>query len=67
MTPATVANMRKYREVPGVLAYSPTTGEEYSANPGDYWDHELDSPLTDSNGAAMILVTRRVVYQDVTS
>lgn len=61
--PATVANMRQHSGVPGLIAYSPVTGEECSANPGDYWHLPEDEPLIDSNGAAMVLarITRQVV------
>lgn len=64
MTPASIANMRRYYS-PGVLAYSPATGEEYSANPSDYWDAGSTYVLTDANGDAMQLVTRHTVYVDV--
>ena len=57
---ATVANMRKVQDT-GAIAYSPTTGEEYSANPADYWDMNDDTSLKDETGEPMILV-RRVSY-----
>lgn len=42
--------------VPGLFAYSPNTGERYSASPGDYWDAPLDEPLRDSEGEPIVLV-----------
>jgi hypothetical protein len=68
ITLATVENMRKAESIaPGlrVIAFSPLTGEEYSATPGDYWNHPADEPLRDSEGEPMILVNRRVSYVDV--
>lgn len=50
---------------PGIMAYSPTTGEQYSATPGDYWDMPQDRPLIDANGEPMILVSRRVQFVEV--
>jgi hypothetical protein len=44
---------------PGVFTYSPTTGEQYSASPGDYWNHPDDQPLKDSEGSPMILASER--------
>lgn len=63
---AAIATKRAMRERyrPGVLAYSPATGEEYSANPGDYWAQPDDWTMTDSEGEPMILVTRHTVYRD---
>ena len=46
------------------MAYSPETGEEYSADAGDYWNRPADEPLLDSRGEPMILVFKRVVYID---
>ena len=43
----------------GVFAYSPDTGEECSANPGDYWYMSNGDILEDGNGNAMILARRR--------
>ena len=57
MTLATPRNMRIH-EGYGVVAYSPATGEEYSATPGDYWNMPDDECLTDSEGNEMILGVR---------
>lgn len=59
---ATVRNMAAHPDVPGKLAYSPTTGEEASADAGDYWwMSDPDEPLRDEDDEPMILV-RRVSY-----
>lgn len=55
---ATIENMREHY-APGVFAYSPLTGESYSANPGDYFWLPEDTPLTDFLGEPMDLVTSR--------
>ena len=55
---ATLSNMEKHYQ-PGVYAYSPYTGEMYSANPRDYF--LMDDPeefLVDGDGNAMLLATR---------
>jgi hypothetical protein len=62
---ATPANMCYYALIPGMIAYSPETGEEYSANANDYSFLALDQPVWDANNEPMILVTRHVVYVDV--
>lgn len=46
------------------IAYSPTTFEEFSASPGDYFMRDPDEPLLDAEGDEMILVTSRVVFSD---
>lgn len=58
-TPATLANMRAVAakdRVGSAVAWSPTTGEQCSANPGDYFAREEGDPLRDSEGNSMILV-----------
>jgi hypothetical protein len=61
MTIASIGNMRakaiaaKPEEVGTLIAFSPLTGEEYSANPGDYWDMQDKEVLLDSEGEPMIL------------
>ena len=55
---ATVENMRAVEDRIGVFAFSPTTSEEYSATPGDYWDAAPDEALLDANGDPMVLVIR---------
>jgi hypothetical protein len=62
---ATLANMRKhYTE--GVIAWSPTTGEEYSADPGDYFMLGDDDMLKDDGGEPMLLVHRVECMVEVT-
>lgn len=54
---ATLENMRRHGG-PGVFVYSPTTGEESSADAEDYfWLPEGES-LTDERGGPMVLVRR---------
>jgi hypothetical protein len=45
------------------VALSPSTGEEYSASSGDYWQHPADEPLRDADGEPMLLVTRHTIYK----
>jgi hypothetical protein len=56
---ATPKNMKAMAVMPGrektAFAYSPTTGERYSANPHDYWNLHDDHALLDGNGEAMVL------------
>ena len=61
---ATVANMEAHADDPTVVAYSPTTGEQCSANPGDYfWMGSDKDVLVDSEGEPMILA-RRVSFME---
>lgn len=46
------------------VAFSPLTGEQYSADPGDYWGRTKDTPLYDSEGEPMLLVYSRTHYYD---
>ena len=77
---ATPANMRKYEQpsrkidtpdgpvtiIPRQpVAYSPETGETYSASAGDYWKLPDDEPLRDYYGDPMILVFETHGYVDV--
>ena len=62
---ATVANMKrilaKHGEkiaVPGIVAYSPVTGETCSASPGDYFFMGDNECLFDSDGVPMVLARR---------
>jgi hypothetical protein len=55
---ATPRNMKRFDDVYGVMAYSRTTGEEYSASSGDYWNRAEDEPLVDESGDPMVLVVR---------
>lgn len=59
---ATVANMRRYENC---LAWSPRTGEEYSATPGDYFYLSEQEPLRDGLGLPMLLVRRRTGFVSV--
>lgn len=61
---ATVENMRKHADRRDVFAYSPLTGERYSAAPGDYF-WAGSEPLTDVNGDAMILATETITIRPV--
>jgi hypothetical protein len=49
------------------VAYSPHTGEEYSASPGDYWQHPPEEPLRDEVGEPMLLVVATSGYVDAMS
>jgi hypothetical protein len=64
-TLASVVNMRAYVNVPGIVAWSSGTGEEYSATAEDYWGLDEEETLTDSEGEPMVLVSRVIVYRDV--
>jgi hypothetical protein len=70
ITLATPANMRdvESRQYPNarrhVFAFSPTSGEEYSATPDDYFAQPDDEPLRDANGEPMILATRQTIILD---
>ena len=79
-TIATIENMKRYhqqsRTIPGddgditilpqqPVAYSPSTGEQYSANPGDYWNAPDGWTMTDADGEPMILVFERHTFEDV--
>ena len=46
------------------VALSPSTGEEYSASAGDYWQHPRGEPLKDADGEPMLLVTRHTIFKD---
>jgi hypothetical protein len=64
-TLATPANMKRFEHVAGMMAYSPTTYEEYSATPDDHWNLPNTQALTDYYGEDMILVVRRSYLTDV--
>ncbi len=64
MTPATVEEMIKHYG-PGVVAWSPETDEEYSANPRDYWADDPLLPLVDSKGNEMFLVRRITTIEPI--
>lgn len=51
---ATVANMEKHQR-PGLIMFSPYTGEEASATPGDYWDVSSSYKFKDRTGRVMRL------------
>ncbi len=77
-TLATPANMRRFaelhpgRDLPGgghvegrrCFAFSPGTGEQFSASAGDYWTQPDDQPLTDSEGEPMVLAVSETRYFD---
>lgn len=44
----------------GEILYNPETGEEYSANAGDYWNLPDDHEFT-----GFILVTKETTYKEV--
>lgn len=71
ITVATLANMEKAYALHGnrVIAYSPFTHEEYSANPGDYFGalHDEKWVMRDETGAAMHLVVKSVSVMDALS
>lgn len=62
---ATIENMRKHY-TDGVFAYSIATGEEYSADPSDYFWAHPGWKMTDDNGNPMYLATRhtQMIYVD---
>jgi hypothetical protein len=62
---ATVRNMRKFEGEPGVFAYSPVTQEKYSATPGDYFWMPCDEPLTDEDGAPLLLAVENVEIREL--
>lgn len=72
LTFATRANMRRAQEKRAetgdfnhrIFCLSATTGEQYSADPGDYWFLMDDQTVTDSNGEPMVLAIREVRYLD---
>jgi hypothetical protein len=59
-TLATMVNMREHYARIGdhLIAVSPFTGEEYSANPSDYWHQADDWTMTDGDGNPMELAVR---------
>ena len=54
---ATIKNMKKYYRS-NIIAWSPITGEQYSANHRDYWAMKDDKCLKDSEGNDMILARK---------
>ena len=62
MVNATLKNMKKYQATLGLLAVSPYTGEEYSANIGDYFWAPRAFNLKDSTGRVMKLA-RKFLYK----
>lgn len=63
--PATIENMRLFAERRNLVAFSYITGEEYSANPNDYWNALPGWTMHDSAGEPMILVVRTLQYLPV--
>lgn len=69
MIEATIDNIKHYSPdngYHGVFAYSEFTGEEFSADPGDYfWVSEPDWVMRDSAGNPMTLVRCITTYVEV--
>lgn len=63
-TVATIENMRRHY-APGVVAYSPKTGEEFSADPRDYPWLPPGEPLMDRIDVPCVLVRFRVQIVNV--
>ena len=59
---ATKANMKKYAGK-GYVAVSLLTGEEYSANPGDYFMQADNWRMKDSQGHGMFLARKTTGYR----
>ena len=64
MLPATLRNMTEHASG-SAFAWSPITGEEYSATPGDYFTMGPNDVLRDSNGDVMYLATRHTSISPV--
>lgn len=63
---ATPANMRKFQDIGyRVFAWSPATNEEFSADPGDYFMLDENTPLFDAEGGECVLVVRISQVLDV--
>lgn len=73
ITIANLANMEKAQRIHAgrrtVVAYSPQTGEEYSADPADYYGtlHTDKWVMRDENNDAMHLVVRITTTYDACS
>lgn len=52
---ATMKTLKKYQGAPGLLMFSPYTGEEYSATIGDYFMAPKTHKFKDSTGHSMRL------------
>jgi len=64
---ATIENMRAHPRTPGTVgltAYSPATGEQYSADPGDYWNASPGWTMRDSEGEPMILGSFTTTFRE---
>jgi hypothetical protein len=66
MMHATLTNMRamqaqgaEYTGPTRLVALNRATGEEYSANPGDYWNLEPDDCLKGARGRKLVLAYRK--------
>lgn len=53
---ATVRNMREFSSQGPLVAWSPTTDEQCSADPRDYWLLDDDDPIVDATGEPMVLM-----------
>jgi hypothetical protein len=60
---ATIKNMRNMAGL-GLIAYSPSTGEEYSADAGDYFWADDNFTLTDQLGNAMLLGSMHAMFEE---
>lgn len=59
---ASIANMKLHAETSGVFAWSPVTGEEYSADARDYFYLDESKVLKDTNGHEMLLAVRGGIH-----
>jgi hypothetical protein len=64
---AMIENMEKLAKagVRGVMAWSPLTGEEYSATAADYWQAPAGWTMLDAEGEPMLLVREVRTMEDV--
>jgi hypothetical protein len=53
---ATVRNMREFQSQGPIIAWSPVTDEQCSADPRDYWHLSEDDHLVDEAGEPMVLM-----------
>lgn len=64
---ATVENMRRYEGTAGLCAYDPSSGDQYSANPADYWWAEPEYVLRNTQGEALVLVRVKQTIEPIGS
>lgn len=64
-TLATVENMARVAEsCPRAVAYSPSTGEQFSATPNDYFWLGAGEAIIDSEGEPCVLAVRSECFED---